>query len=1192
MMFLKRLSMIGFKSFAERTTIDFEDGITAIVGPNGSGKSNITEAIRWVLGEQSAKSLRGSKMEDVIFSGSERRKPINVAEVTLTLDNESGALPLDYLEISITRRAYRSGESEYLINNQICRLKDIVELFMDTGLGRDASSMISQGKVEQVLSSKAEDRRKVIEEAAGVLKYKARKQQAETKLTKTEENVQRIEDILHELEGQLESLKIQASKARDYLEQKDALKTIEVALLAYEIETLYERWKEQGEKLKKINQKELEMATAVQKLEANMIAQRQEIESIDQAIEDKQSTLLTASEELEKVTGEADVLNERKKNIAYQKDELYREINRIREQIEVLEKQKNRAKEKEAKKKKTLLALEEQLTRREKSVSNDDVQLSNRLEDLKTEYIDLLNEQAALKNQLHHQRERKKQQHGRIERLEQEIDEYIERKREKTNIKKQLEKKREQLCRLLQTEKTNGEQVKEQYIQAEQEHHRIDEELQQVTQTLQQIRSRKEILEELQEDYSGFFQGVKEILKARHRLKGVHGAVAELITVPKHLEMAIEIALGSALQHIVVDCEQHAREAIQYLKKNQLGRATLLPLTNMKGRFLADRDIQKIAQHPKFIGIAHRLIACEQQYDNVFSYLLGRIVIARDLQAATEIAGKTGYRVRIVTLDGDVVNPGGSITGGAVSKQRAPLLARRRELDALTKQLMQTEHQKAMLQQKKQQWELNKQNYEAKHEHHENECARIRSHIQTLQAEMKEIAFEIEHTAARLNDVEQEKILYLTEVEQIQADIVQTEKSFQDIQRQVYALDHEINKVTDAIIQRQLSKEAVQEEVTTLRIQVAEYRQAVSHHHEHVVRINDELRSKRQALAEREQAYEKLCQEFVSITEQEKKANDLIAKKQEAKESVIHWLAENRKKRLQLYEKMKDEEQALKAEKRLYKQVNETQKREELALERYDVELENRLDKLREEYEMTFERAKKKYPLTIDVEKAKEKIKLLKMTMNELGTVNLGAIEEFERVEDRYNFLTEQRNDLLTAKETLNKVISEMDDEMKRRFQTTFNHVRQRFQETFKDLFGGGRADLTLTDPDNLLETGIDIFAEPPGKKLQHHNLLSGGERALTAIGLLFAILKVRPIPFCVLDEVEASLDETNAARFAAYLQKISDKTQFIVVTHRKMTMEKADALYGVTMLQKSGISKMVSVKLEQSMAVAEETVS
>ncbi|MFZ3587952.1 chromosome segregation protein SMC [Bacillus sp. DJP31] len=1179
-MFLKRLDIVGFKSFAERVSIDFVPGVTSVVGPNGSGKSNITDAIRWVLGEQSAKSLRGAKMEDIIFVGSDSRKALNVAEVTLTLDNEDQFLPIDYHEVSITRRVYRSGDSEFYINKQSCRLKDIVDLFMDSGLGREAFSIISQGKVEEILSSKAEERRTIFEEAAGVLKYKTRKKKAEYKLAETQENLNRIEDILHELENQVEPLKVQSSLAKEFLEKKEELEKIEVALTVFEIEDLHTKWESLQKLLEEYKDKEIQLGSTIQTEEAQIENLRDNVRDLDASISQLQEVLLLAIEDLEKVEGRKEVLRERKKNASQNRHQLESLVaeNEVRSASykELLKQEMIRLHELREKVK----SLKTELDMKDKIYSAFSENIEEQLDNSKSEYIEQLNEQAARRNEISYIDEQFKQQQIKNERLYSSNEKYVGRRKELEQKKTEIEKQ------LIGMQIQVNEQIDEyrklqlKLEKSKEDYQKKETMLYQAYQVLQQTKSRKEALEEMQEDYSGFFQGVKEVLKARdHKLDGIHGAIAELIKVPKKYEIALEIALGASMQHIVVDQESNARMAIQFLKQNHYGRATFLPLTAITSKKIPEDVVRRVHVHDAFIGVASDLLTFDAKYANVVGSLLGNVIITTDLKGANELAKLINYRYRLVTLDGDVVSPGGAMTGGAIKQKSSSILGRQSDLELLTIQHKEMEDKTAKLEDYVKKAKKTIVDEETLLNEVRASGEELRYREQSIKASIREIEVEEKSLNERLSMYDYEKELNTSDTQDMSKRKETIQFQLISIGKNIIRLNEEIKRLTELKTQQQFSKETVQTEITNIRVELAENRQALSNQQEKVNRLQQDLTETDRLLLTTKEDLQFLSDEMTSSLSGEEQLENLSKQKLQDKNDTILLISERREERLQLQTKIEDTEHELKEIRRQYKQFIEMNKDEEVKCNRLDVELENRLNHLSEEYTLTFEAAKEKFPLTVEYQEARKKVKLIKMAIDELGAVNLGAIEEYERVSERHHFLLEQKTDLVEAKDTLYRVIDEMDEEMTRRFESTFTSIRSHFEQVFQSLFGGGRADLRLTNPEDLLNTGVDIVAQPPGKKSQNLSLLSGGERALTAIALLFSILKVRPVPFCILDEVEAALDDANVHRFGLYLKKFSKETQFIVITHRKGTMEESDVLYGVTM-QESGVSKLVSVRL------------
>ncbi|PLT34240.1 chromosome segregation protein SMC [Bacillus sp. V5-8f] len=1182
-MFLKRLDVAGFKSFAEKISVDFVPGVTAVVGPNGSGKSNITDAIRWVLGEQSAKSLRGTKMEDIIFAGSDSRKALNYAEVSLTLDNSTSSLPIDFHEVSVTRRVNRSGDSEFFINKQSCRLKDIIDLFMDSGLGREAFSIISQGKVEEILSSKSEDRRVIFEEAAGVLKYKTRKKKAESKLSETQENLNRVNDILSELEVQVEPLKIQSSLAKEFLEKKEELKKIEVALTVSEIEALHEKWEKLSSEMEEHTHLETRMSSELVQKEARVEDIRNKMNALDQKAALLHEQLLKASEELEKLEGRKEVLKERKKNASQNKNQLLKSIEEAEKRIVELTAQKGQEEIHLSRLVTEVENLQKSLAEKQKSLSMFKANLDEAIEALKSDYIEWLNKQATAKNELNMLQQQQSMHEHRNSRLDEDNAKFLAARKDiedkKASLQKLLEDVHFQIeehVRLYRQEQRKSEQLKMNYQKQETT-------LYQALQFLQQAKSRKQILEEMEDDYTGFFQGVKEVLKQKNRsLPGVEGAIAELITVPKEYQTAIETALGGAMQHIVMDNEEHARTAIAYLKKNGFGRATFLPLSVVKGREIPASQLSLMKGHPSFIGSAADLIKYHDRYRQIATNLLGTVVITKDLKGANELATLVGHKYRFVTFDGDIVNPGGSMTGGSLKQKGSSLLSRKGELEDLKDKLAGMEDKTGKLELHVKQLKLDTAKQDDKIEEMRKSGEGLRLKEQSLKGEIREVEIEEKNVNERLHLYDLDKKSLREEQRDKNNRIHALQSILENCDAETKNLDAEIEELTKQKKMQQSSKEVLAEETNELRVLLASKREQLQNQQEKYQRLERDLSLVVERLTEQKEDLSLLTNEMSDNSSGEESLELAAKKKLEEKNRTVQLLAASKEERAVYQEDLENLGFVLKELKRQYKGISEVVKDEEVKLNRLDVELENRLDQLREEYLLSFEGAKEKFTLEISAEEARKKVKLIKLSIEELGTVNLGAIDEFDRVSERYKFLIEQKEDLVQAKDTLFQVIEEMDDEMTRRFADSFFAIHDQFGQVFRELFGGGRAELKLTDPDDLLNTGVEIIAQPPGKNLQNLGLLSGGERALTAIALLFSILKVRPVPFCILDEVEAALDEANVVRFSHYLKRFSFNTQFIVITHRKGTMEEADVLYGVTM-QESGVSKLVSVRLEET---------
>lgn len=1187
-MYLKKLESLGFKSFAERISIEFVPGVTAVVGPNGSGKSNITDAIRWVLGEQSAKSLRGSKMEDIIFQGSDTRKALNVAEVTLVLDNKDKALPLEYEEVSVTRRVYRSGESEFYINKQSCRLKDIIDLFMDSGLGREAFSIISQGKVEEILSSKAEERRTIFEEAAGVLKYKQRKKKSEYKLAETQENLNRVEDILHEIESQLGPLEEQKNTANQYLTLKDQLKEKEISLLIAEIETLHEQWKTIKQQLGTENEKHIALKAEIQQKEVWIEEQKEQNLQLDERIEELQGKLLQSTEQLEKLEGKKQLLSERSKHHGENKQKLLDDQKYTESQLRNTEEQLKE----EEKKRKTFLAEKEKIRESikdlETKLSRTEETIAEQIEELKSDYIELLNEQAASRNELQSIDRQSEQYNNKNQRQAERFKASLEERKKLEQVREEAEKERQRQQEICETSEQKIKQLRIDVEANRRQFQDMQKKLYQGYQYIEKLKSKKEMLEEMKEDFQGFFHGVKAILKAREKgeLQQIEGAVIELIEVPKAYILAIETVLGGQAQHIVVPDERIARTAITWLKKTNNGRATFLPLTTIQERYVPRQLVERIKEHHGFVGIAAELVETTPNYQRAVNHLMGHVIITETLKDANEIAGLTGRKYRIVTLEGDVVAPGGAMTGGATRQKNQSLFTREKELEELRDKLTSYEPRTATFAKRVEEQKRITEEKERELRSEEQTLTTEQQQLQALQSSFHEVELQLKSLNDSLSLYDQEEKQYLEDTEYLKQRKTELEERLAELKMKLKEAEAQIEQLTKEESAVKENRELLQNQYHEQKLLLAKQEERYRNQSDKVKSLKEQVQTTSAMLKEN---IEKLT-ELDSILENEETEETIdaaISEEKITKDALTTSIQELRNDRANRTQTISDEEKELREENKRSQAMLATIQQHEVKMNRLDVELENRLTHLQTEYTITFEKAKQTFEKSTDIHQSKQEVEQLKQRIANLGTVNLGSIDEYERIHERYTFLTEQQTDLIDAKTTLYKVIAELDVEMIERFETTFQAIKEEFETVFKELFGGGKAELKLTDPNKMLETGVEIIAQPPGKKLQQLGLLSGGERALTAIALLFAILRVRPVPFCILDEVEAALDEANVTRFAKYVKLYSEQTQFIVITHRKGTMEEADVLYGVTM-QESGVSRLVSVKLEETADLVE----
>ena len=1181
-MYLKRIEIAGFKSFADRTKIEFEEGVTAVIGPNGSGKSNITEAIRWVLGEQSAKSLRGGKMPDIIFAGSESRKQLNIAEVTVVLDNTDNYLPLGFSEVSVTRRYRRTGESDFFINKKACRLKDIQDLFMDSGLGKESFSIISQGKVEAIFASKPEDRRGIFEEAAGVLKYKQRKRKAEQKLFETEDNLSRVQDIIYELEDQLTPLAAQSEAAKEFLALKKELTATDVSLTVAKIKQTRDSWESAKTDFEELSKTVEEKSRFIQQTEQQLGTLREKRGSLDEQLETGQQQLLHLSEALKQAEGQKALLSERSKNTQKTSAEYRETLNEQRKKKADAQANLQEVQTQQALKQTEKIALEEkiqQLTNEAEKYKKSPKEL---LEDLRGTYVELMQESANVSNELKYlerqytQETAKNQQSvTRFEALRDQLEELTEQQSAVQTKTKTLEAQ-------LTEEQENYRRLAEEKNVAQQQLQKEQQLMYDMMSQVQQARARQKSLQEIQENYSGFYQGVRSVLQHKEQLSGIVGAVAELIEVPEKYTLAIETALGASAQHIIVENEKDARQGITFLKKQRSGRGTFLPLTTIKPRSLGAHHYQAIKDVDGFLGIASELVSFSENVAPVMQNLLGAIVIARDLDSANLLARQLRYQVRVVSLDGDVMNAGGSMTGGATKQgNRGNLFNQGHELAEWTKRY---EEINQALQAK----EAFVRDLQAKVADQTESLETLRTQGEQTRLAYQEAQSSVERVAAELTRLQKEQSLFSYEAKELESFLndyqVQKEtlefkqvelKTQQDkINQEIQQLNEESDQLEEkrAGINAELSRlqadyAVLDERLLYLERQALGFEEQINELTNQIVNLENQLLALSSDSSDHEESEESLTQRLTELAT--------------AREHLQEQLAVWKEMRQSLQQQVDQADSELTEANREQKQLLARQSQADVQKNRYELKLDNALAYLQEEYSLTFEGAEAQADPEIDQQVAQTEVSRLKQAIEKLGPVNLNAIEQYQQVEERYDFLTTQRDDLLSAKEQLFETMDEMDDEVKTRFFTTFQAIREKFNVVFPNMFGGGRAELVLTDPDDLLNTGIEIEAQPPGKKLQSLSLLSGGERALTAIALLFSIIQVRPVPFCVLDEVEAALDEANVARFGRYLSAFQNDTQFIVVTHRKGTMEAADVLYGVTM-QESGVSKIISVRLEE----------
>ncbi|HFR3439115.1 TPA: chromosome segregation protein SMC [Streptococcus suis] len=1172
-MYLKSIEMQGFKSFADKTKVVFDRGVTAVVGPNGSGKSNITESLRWALGESSAKSLRGGKMPDVIFSGTESRKPLNYASVVVTLDNSTGFIANKNKEIKVERHIYRSGDSEYLIDGQKVRLRDIHDLFMDTGLGRDSFSIISQGRVEAIFNSKPEERRAIFEEAAGVLKYKTRKKETESKLAQAQGNLDRLDDIIYELDNQVKPLEKQAQTAKKFLELDGQRKELYLDVLVAQLSLGKE----------KLSEKEAELESVKTEL-TSYYKQRSELEQENQNLKEKRHRL---SEQLER---EQAVLLDLTKLIS----DLERKI-----EVHKLESSQNESSRQEAQarlenlltrreqlaeqieqKKETLAQLDSSLSSLKDDIAEVDKEISYFSEDpdqvldhLREQYVALMQEEAEASNSL-----TKIQQDiaNQISLSESKSEDLARLQTEKQTAQEVLDKSRKsleeadhvlrQLLESYQTKKTELDQVQTAY-QAEQG--RLFDLLDQ----LKGKQARQSSLEAILKNHSNFYAGVKAVLQAAPSLGGIIGAVSEQLTFDTRYQTALEIALGGASQNVIVEDEATAKRAIAFLKEKRQGRATFLPLTTIKPRQLSSQQLALLQASDGFLGLASDLVTYQPNLDAIFQNLLGTIAIFDTIDHANQAARATKFQVRMVTMDGAEIRPGGAFAGGSNRNNSTTFI--KPELDALLGEIAelssQLQEQESLVAAKKTSLDQTREALETIKA--EGEEARLNQQSARIHQE------QAENRLAQLSaqyDLQMSQVspTILTELEEAAA---KEEVNVQALNEKKLALDQQINQVRDNRDSIQESLQKLQTQKGQLTLEQAELTSQLRFEQTDLRRLQEEkvVADKEISLLEDmiDQKLEALEDTSIEILEEQLQA---ASDKQNQTNQILIRL------KFELEDidgQFEDLEERLQQARTKNDDLIRKQAKLEADCEQAGDKLRTLLGNLTEHFKLSFEAAQSQAKEVENLAVAEQSLKDLERAIRALGPVNLDAIEQYDEVNNRLTFLNEQRTDILSARDLLLDTIHEMDDEVKERFKVTFEAIRESFKQTFKQMFGGGSADLILTEGD-LLTAGVEISVQPPGKKIQSLNLMSGGEKALSALALLFSIIRVKTIPFVILDEVEAALDEANVKRFGDYLNRFDKESQFIVVTHRKGTMAAADAMYGVTM-QESGVSKIVSVKLK-----------
>ncbi len=1187
---LKQIEMVGFKSFADPIKLTFGEGITAIVGPNGCGKSNVADAIRWVLGEQSSKMLRGSEMQDVIFKGTEKRKSLSFCEVSLCFDNTNRIFKVDYDEIVITRKLYRSGDSEYMINRTPCRLKDIIEILHDSGIGKSGYSIIGQGKVEEIINSKPEDRRAIFEEAAGIAKFKAKKIEAERKLNRTQDNLTRINDIISEIDRQLAPLKRQSETAKIYLDLKEKLKLLEVNAYIYQYDYAASNKSAIQEKIDAILE---EMELRQRDLDATINDYNttySDINGLDDTISAIRDKILELTVILEKQTGETNLIREKLRSVES-------EMTRSEQELS-----KNQARQSE------LTSNLHTTTNSANSKKLNLVELKHRLNDIEDKYQSVFSQLESGENET---KEAQKKLFENLSKLGDVKAQISALNVEKNTYNKSIEEYESQL-RIVNGKLSDNEkelrshldasnnmisektdlQVKLDNLISEQTEKSVrikeyESNINTINSNIISMQNRKKLLEDMQREYEGFNGSVKRLLSDAERnreLKSrIVGVLASLIKVPTTYQTAIEMALGNAVQNIVTNTDEDAKALINYLKQMQYGRVTFLPINIVKPRYF-DRSNQRLLSSQGCFGLASDLISYDKNLTNIISSLLGTTVIVNNINTAVSLAKQSNYSFRIVTLEGDIISPQGSITGGSKKTQVANLLSRESNIELAEQQIA------------KMQSELSGQ---------ESDLAQLNNDYQKLVSEINDKTsilrkLEISHAQESeicnrytiiSHDLESEVNKLTGEISKAKQMVYSIENELAKFANQDYdSLGEDFDNQNNQFSELKSKKELYSSQITTLKVEIAGLESEIISLEQEKVRLNSELELVNESIIELTSQFESNKQQYdvmksnVESSETRVEANEIDGQLKNLKDELSKQgeTKQNLQARLRLLE---EQRMNLSAE---VNRLQDKKYQQDLALTKVDTDIETMQERVWTEYELTYTTALQYKQDLFNLKEAMPEISRIKKEISKLGNVNVNAIEDYKLLLERHGSMYDQAQDLIKAEDELKQIIKELSNEMVERFETEFNKINENFGRVFQTLFGGGKARLELVQSDDILEAGVDIIAEPPGKKLSNITLLSGGEKSLTAIAILFAILQLKPMPFCLLDEIEAALDEANVGRFAKYLKNYSDNTQFIVITHKKPTMEHSNVLYGVTMEEK-GVSKIVSVKLSEAIKNIEE---
>lgn len=1175
-MYLKRLELKGFKSFPNKTDIIFKEGVTAIVGPNGSGKSNVSDAVRWVLGEQSIKSLRGDKLEDVIFAGSDNQKPMNFCEVALTIDNSDEKLNIDYSEVTIKRRAYRNGESQFYLNNKNCRLKDIKEILLDTGIGKDGYSIVEQGKVDEILSNNPVNRRKVFDEACGISKYRYKKTESERNLRNTKENLERINDIYVEIENQIKPLYNQQVKARKYLDLSETLKKLEVNNYIREIQRIEQQLKEINSQYEVLG-KELEHIDKEKILfEENSKEVSIQIEEIDKSIEKATEYINSIKSVIDKKDYEINLLNQRKDNSSTKIKRNTEELENINKSLEDnkenLEKINNEKEEKE----KSINEFKNQLNifmEKNETNKNKIEELNDRIENLKDEIIKLLNEKQDVSNKLSTLNANKDNINQRNENIDVEIREINEKLKSKEELLKEIQDEINNKKEKIEDLKNKVNNYYENLRKLKEDNQNLNTKMQNNNYALKEYSSKLNVYIDMENHYEGFNRGVKEVLKNKN-LNGIYGALGQVVTVPQKYEKAIEAALGAYMQNIITADENSAKAAINYLKHNKIGRVTFLPMNIIKSK-----KINNIQTRTNIIGIASDLISYDDKYRDILENILGRTIVIDNIDEGIKFARETGHKYKVVTLEGEILNPGGSLTGGSL-KTSGNILSRKRLINEFNEKIKTTKEENASIQEKLASIE--------------KDIISCKENIQSYEEEMKNLDKELIFSNSSYSRYEEEINNFLSSMKKLEnekqnlgSNLSYTLQKKEVLESQIKDIDdkHKNNKENIETLNEELNKEseiyeAEKSKFDNINLQLTKDKEILKSFNADMERIKEylnQLHSKK-LLIEKENNEEE--NEIKDIDEK------IILENRE-KENLKNQLNENNKglenkkiARENLKQNLDDNNIKLKNIDKQFMELKEAIFKVESKIEKLESNKESNNFKLFEDYNLTYLQAIELRDDEIEINK--KILDSIKKDIRSLGNVNVDSIEEYKETKERYDFYSEQKEDLQKSIEAIEEIIAELEEHMKVQFKEEFDKINENFKYVYNRLFGGGEGNLTILDEENILESDIEITAKPPGKKMKNLSLLSGGEKALTAISILFSILLAKPTPFCILDEIEAPLDDSNIARFGKFLKELTSTTQFIAVTHRRGTMEAADYIYGVTMEQRA-ISKVIALSLNEA---------